>query len=603
MYSKSVPALISTNVGSTITNYKAWGRFFVNVKDSPFRAEGDGTTDDTEAIQAAIDYADSQGIGVVRFPPGTYKTTGDLTVTVGVSLIGDDVTIYISGLKSVYFKGNQTCTGIVFDGQNACNTGVSIEGDNVDFYNNTIQNIKAISATTGRGLYIQANASNITVHDNWFLNHQANGTSPIRSIVVEKVSKCRIYNNKFSGMTGLDDGDYLFVSCQQVANSTIAQFGGYYFDFTEVAIENNTFWDTTKSAIKLEGSGVVVKGNVIYPKSTGSTYGIRAINAYGGTITGNVIKAKTVQLSQAISIVNCAEVHVDQNPEIELYYTSGTIYGVFINSCYDCSCVGNRMKLYTSVAGASARNHILSSDKIKIDGNHLGLSHVTLDGSSNVNISKNTFEGTPPFGVDISDTGAASSNVTIEGNVAFLVDRFVALRTNNKTGIKVINNALNFSTTPTDSASLVAFFFGGQDKTQVTVFGNSPSLIDWDYGITANRPATNKPTGYRYYDTTLGAVITWEGAAWSIPVRYLDGSTTWDPPSIAAGAQTFKNVTILGVDMGDYAVASFSNDILSMIMTAKVVAANTVEVDLYNSTGASVNLASGTLKVRVFKAT
>lgn len=46
----------------------------VNVKD--FGAKGDGTTDDTAAIQAAVNaYQD------VYFPPGTYKTTSTITVS------------------------------------------------------------------------------------------------------------------------------------------------------------------------------------------------------------------------------------------------------------------------------------------------------------------------------------------------------------------------------------------------------------------------------------------------------------------------------------------------------------------------------------------
>lgn len=42
----------------------------VNVKD--FGAVGDGVTDDTAAIQAAIDYAGGKGCGTVFFPAGTY---------------------------------------------------------------------------------------------------------------------------------------------------------------------------------------------------------------------------------------------------------------------------------------------------------------------------------------------------------------------------------------------------------------------------------------------------------------------------------------------------------------------------------------------------
>lgn len=50
-----------------------------------FGAKGDGTTDDTEAIQSAID---ASGGGTVSFPPGTYVTTGRIDLSSNVSLEG-----------------------------------------------------------------------------------------------------------------------------------------------------------------------------------------------------------------------------------------------------------------------------------------------------------------------------------------------------------------------------------------------------------------------------------------------------------------------------------------------------------------------------------
>ncbi|MEC0265133.1 glycosyl hydrolase family 28-related protein [Paenibacillus anseongense] len=77
MYQQSVSALISENVGNTLTNYKTWGNIIYNVKD--YGAKGDGVTDDTSAIQKAINAAGKYG-GKVFFPPGTYKVTSTLYV-------------------------------------------------------------------------------------------------------------------------------------------------------------------------------------------------------------------------------------------------------------------------------------------------------------------------------------------------------------------------------------------------------------------------------------------------------------------------------------------------------------------------------------------
>jgi hypothetical protein len=60
---------------------------FVNVRD--FGALGDGSANDTAALQAAIDYAESLGGGTVHFPVGNYLISATLTVQKGVRLVGE----------------------------------------------------------------------------------------------------------------------------------------------------------------------------------------------------------------------------------------------------------------------------------------------------------------------------------------------------------------------------------------------------------------------------------------------------------------------------------------------------------------------------------
>lgn len=66
--------------------------YFENVKAATYGAVGDGVTDDTSAIQAALDAAAVSG-RLVFFPPGTYRVTSLLTAPAltwppGVSLLG-----------------------------------------------------------------------------------------------------------------------------------------------------------------------------------------------------------------------------------------------------------------------------------------------------------------------------------------------------------------------------------------------------------------------------------------------------------------------------------------------------------------------------------
>ena len=76
-------------VATTLQNaFATVGGVFVNVKATTYGALGDSTTDDTSAIQAAVDAAEAAGGGTVFFPAGTYKTTAALTIPAGVSLLG-----------------------------------------------------------------------------------------------------------------------------------------------------------------------------------------------------------------------------------------------------------------------------------------------------------------------------------------------------------------------------------------------------------------------------------------------------------------------------------------------------------------------------------
>jgi hypothetical protein len=67
------------------TNLKYVAQVF-NVQG--YGAKGDGIADDTAAIQAAINAANTAGGGVVHFPPGTYKTTAALIVKPNVIISG-----------------------------------------------------------------------------------------------------------------------------------------------------------------------------------------------------------------------------------------------------------------------------------------------------------------------------------------------------------------------------------------------------------------------------------------------------------------------------------------------------------------------------------
>ena len=83
---------------------------------------------------------------------------------------------------------------------------------------------------------------------------------------------------------------------------------------------------------------------------------------------------------------------------------------------------------------------------------------------------------------------------------------------------------------------------------------------------------------------------------------YLQGSETKDWGSIADGNEETEDMTVTGAALGDYVVAAMSIDVTDLTITASVTASNTVTVVLGNFTGGAIDLGSGTLTVKVFKA-
>lgn len=79
----------------------------------------------------------------------------------------------------------------------------------------------------------------------------------------------------------------------------------------------------------------------------------------------------------------------------------------------------------------------------------------------------------------------------------------------------------------------------------------------------------------------------------------LTASATYDPPSLAAGTGVTTTVGVTGAAMGNYVTVGFSLDLQGITVTGYVSTTNTVAVRFQNGTAGTIDLASGTLNVRV----
>lgn len=175
----------------------------------------------------------------------------------------------------------------------------------------------------------------------------------------------------------------------------------------------------------------------------------------------------------------------------------------------------------------------------------------------------------------------------------------------------------------------------GMIKAQSSVSYNPPSLVN-GAGVTTTVTVFGAALGdfaVAAFDlTTQGIIVTaWVSAADTVSVRFQNGtggvvdldaailtaavlkpcfdhvgSATYDPAAVGvntAGAGATTTVTATGAALGDFAVASFGQDLQGVLVSAYVSAANTISVRFQNGTGAVTTLASNTLRVGVIKST
>lgn len=139
---------------------------------------------------------------------------------------------------------------------------------------------------------------------------------------------------------------------------------------------------------------------------------------------------------------------------------------------------------------------------------------------------------------------------------------------------------------------------------QAVNFINGASGPTWTQGTGA--PSANAPIG-SIYSRTDGATATavyykiasGAGAAnWKASGTYIEGSKTFDPPSVAAGSSTTTTVTVTGATLGDYVDVAFTLSLGGLSLSGYVSATDTVTCVFSNNTAGAIDLASGTLKAR-----
>ncbi len=148
--------------------------FILNVKYPPSGlspAVGDGTADDTQAIQGCINYAFNRGGMVVYFPSGSYLTQS-LDLKNNVTLLGFD-----RENTKIVLKGGATRALINANVDNIGLRNLTLDG-NMD---TQVNNINLIDVTVNRGLF-----DNLILTDGYILfNINVNDSAQLNNIIFE----------------------------------------------------------------------------------------------------------------------------------------------------------------------------------------------------------------------------------------------------------------------------------------------------------------------------------------------------------------------------------------------------------------------------------
>lgn len=101
------------------------------------------------------------------------------------------------------------------------------------------------------------------------------------------------------------------------------------------------------------------------------------------------------------------------------------------------------------------------------------------------------------------------------------------------------------------------------------------------------------------FDTEAEAVNFLKSGSFCSPVVFQSG--TYDPPSLANGSGATTTLSATGAAVGDHVRVSFSQPLQGVMLNAWVSAADTISVRFHNQTGATVDLASGTIYATCIK--
>jgi len=335
----------------------------IDVKLAPYYALGDGVSDDTNAIQAAIDENPNS---VILLKNGTFKITNYLTLKNRRILKGENGTLLYSSANCgtmISCDSNVDILNLAINGNNQATMGISVlPNESYIFVSNCeLFNFAGNSNRPAYGIQICNSTSDITIFDTSI--HDIDGGADgimgnyiganrgilIGSTIRTIIDRCKIYN-----IGPWEDGDCIHVQT----------------DPSDVIIRGSEFYNFKKRAVKVQASGVVVTNNLI-----SCDYAVDGIDApYSGIsiYSGNCeVSNNTIILNRALVGIEFRGDNVQVNNNyVDVYGHYTLCRGTYIRSLYVegsnyCSVTNNTLlNYYSSVTVNNSYDNVISNNNI-----------------------------------------------------------------------------------------------------------------------------------------------------------------------------------------------------------------------------------------------
>lgn len=501
-------------IGAVTRTVQSRLRDFVSVKD--FGAVGDGVTDDTAAIQAAIDAVGSAGGGSVYIPVGTYKLTDSLTVSNDyVALIGD-------GSSASVLLGSDPTKWIIKFNANA---------DHMLIDSLWIKGSAVSDATTQYGIGYTSDSDDpeSVVIQNCKFSHSNNG------IVVGSGRFWKITQNSFDTLVGITSGTgYGILAAAANSNNVFSEntFKGTLTTHLRHAIynsvgasfnvvANNVIKDCNEAGISFNATsaqagvrGVIVSNNIIEGGGVAATTDAAAINLNGNiqdcVVSGNIVRNRA---NAGILVSDAGQGGLCTNNTIKN------------NSVIDVAYVGLRL--------LSTKNCTLSDNYV----------HNASNGNSGTYAAiQITSSGT--FGTEVNDGSMVVANTVTGTNhrAAFQINATVPIATN----LYVANNVFRAGATTNRAVELNGSpNYVGNSSDNIYTYGTN-DIIDYRSRIAALDFGSISASTTAELTVSINGVTT---SGWSVsvsPTSALDAGIMWSAYVSAANTVTVRLANITG---------------------------------------------------------